>query len=165
MKSSITKSLKKPEDIVITLIFNAPLVMVWQAWTNPGYLKKWWGPKNFSCPYSDINLHTGGRYLHCKRSPEGRDYWSTGTYLNIINNEQLGFTHSYSDYRGNIVPASFYGIDDGYPLESLVTINFKATGAKTRMSFRQTGLPEGTLRKRVIKNWKQSFEKLAASLS
>jgi uncharacterized protein YndB with AHSA1/START domain len=37
------------------------------------------------------------------RSPEGRDFWSTGEYREIVPTERLVFTGSFADARGNVV--------------------------------------------------------------
>ncbi len=68
------------QEIVITRIFDAPRQRVWEAWTEPDKFMQWWGPKDYTSPTSKIDLRVGGTYLACLRSPEGQDYWSTGTY-------------------------------------------------------------------------------------
>jgi uncharacterized protein YndB with AHSA1/START domain len=40
------------------------------------------------------------------RSPEGRDFWSTGVYREIVEPERIVYTHSFADEKGNPVPAS-----------------------------------------------------------
>ncbi|HXL81520.1 MAG TPA: SRPBCC domain-containing protein, partial [Pyrinomonadaceae bacterium] len=57
---------RKPE-LVITRFFDAPRELVWQAWTDPKQLVKWWGPKNFTAPVAKIDLRVGGKYLYCMR--------------------------------------------------------------------------------------------------
>ena len=70
--------------ITITREFDAPREKVWRAWTDPDRLMKWWGPKGFTSPFCKIDLRVGGKYLYDMRSSEGRDYWSTGTYREIV---------------------------------------------------------------------------------
>lgn len=45
MKKTKSSLAKKPEsrDLVITRIFDAPVELVWKAWTDPKEIKKWWG--------------------------------------------------------------------------------------------------------------------------
>ena len=68
------------KELTITRTFDALRELVWQAWTEPERVKGWWGPKAFTAPVSKINLRVGGKYLNCMRSPDGKDYWSTGVY-------------------------------------------------------------------------------------
>ena len=72
---------KNNNSLFITRVFNAPCELVWKAWTEPGYFKKWWGLKNFTCPESMIDFRVGGKYLHCMRSPEGQDFWNLGPFI------------------------------------------------------------------------------------
>ena len=65
------------------------------------------------------------------RSPEGKDYWSTGVYRKIIEPELLVYTDSFSDAEGNLVQASYYGMSGDWLLELLVTVNFEEHEGKT----------------------------------
>ena len=51
-------------DLVVTRIFDAPRELVWQAWTDPTHLMRWWGPEGFSAPTSNIDLRVGGNDRH-----------------------------------------------------------------------------------------------------
>ena len=70
--------------LIIKREFNAPLDRVWQAWTDPEEFKNWWGPKNFTTPVSKMDFRVGDKYHYCMRSPEGKDYWGTGTFSEIV---------------------------------------------------------------------------------
>ena len=80
---------KNKNALTITRIFDAPRDLVWKAWTDPEYYKKWWGPTYFTAPISKIDLRVGGKYLSCMRGPDGKDYWSTGVYREIVPLERL----------------------------------------------------------------------------
>src|SRR5439155_1144130 len=78
---------KRPVDtraLVITRLFDAPRERLWQAWTDPEHVKRWWGPKGFTTPLCTIDLRVGGELLYCMRSPEGKDYWSKNVYREIV---------------------------------------------------------------------------------
>ena len=38
------------DEIVITRLFYAPRDLVWRAWTEPGFVMQWWGPKGYTSP-------------------------------------------------------------------------------------------------------------------
>jgi uncharacterized protein YndB with AHSA1/START domain len=160
-KSSAAQS-AKPE-LVITRIFNAPRELVWQAWTDPQQLVKWWGPKNFTAPVAKIDLRVGGKYLNCMRSPEGQDIWSTGTYREIVPPERLVYTDSFADADGNVVPGSHYGLGEDFPLEMQVTVTFEDLEGKTKMTLKHVGLPD-SMSDMAGTGWNESFDKLAESL-
>lgn len=152
-------------ELVITRIFDAPRKLVWKAWTEPERLMRWWGPKNFTAPVATIDFKIGGTYLNCMRSPDGKDYWSTGVYREIVADGWIVYTDSFADDKGNVVPASYYGMDGGWPLEMLVTVTFAIhDNNKTIMTLRHIGIPEGKPNEDTHKSWNQSFDKLAEYL-
>ena len=149
-------------ELVITRIFDSPLELVWKAWTNPMFAIQWWGPKNFTTPVCSIDFREGGKYLNCMRSPEGRNFWSTGTYKEIIPLKKLVCTDSFADDKGNVVPASYYGMPgDNWQMELLVTIEFEVLAGKTKMTLTHSGIPAGEIKEMTDKSWNESFDKLA----
>lgn len=150
--------------IIITRIFDAPRELVWQAWTDPEHLMRWWGPKIFTSPVCKVDLRVGGKYLFCMRSPEGQDFWSTGVYREIVPLERIVCTDSFADEHGNVVPASHYGMDGDIPLEMMLTVTFEAHEGKTKMTLTHVGLPAGEMENMASAGWNESLDKLAASL-
>jgi uncharacterized protein YndB with AHSA1/START domain len=162
----MTTSSQKTEEqeLIITRVFDAPRELVWQAWTEPEHFMRWWGPKEFTTPRCDIDLRVGGRFLYCMRSPDGQDYWGTGVYREIVPPERIVVTDSFADEKGNVVPASHYGMSD-MPLEMLITVTFEDEGGKTKMTLRHAGMPEGENREGANAGWSESFDKLAEYLA
>ena len=152
------------QEPVITRVFDAPRELVWKAWTEPDRLMQWWGPKGFTAPVCEIDLRVGGKYLNCMRSPEGKDYWSTGVYREIVPLERIVCTDSFADEHGNVVPATHYGMSPDFPLEMLVTVTFEEHEGKTTMTLRHVGIPAGEMRELTGAGWNESFDKLAESL-
>ena len=150
--------------LVITRTFDAPRERVWKAWTLPEQVKGWWGPKTFTAPFCEIDLRVGGKLLSCMRSSEGKDYWSTGVYREIVPLERIVCTDSFADEEGNVVPATHYGMGSDYPLEMLVTVTFEELRGKTRFTLKHVGFPSGTDSKMARQGWSESFDKLAKAL-
>ena len=151
-------------EITITRVFDAPRERVWQAWTDPEVLMRWWGPKDFTSPACRIDLRVGGAYLFCMRSPEGQDFWSTGIYREIVPLQRLACTDSFADENDNVVPASHYGMDGDFPLELQVTVTFEEQDGKTVMTLRHAGFPPGQMADLAAAGWNQSFDKLAEAV-
>jgi len=167
MKGEETESIAEGPgggEIVIARIFDAPRAAVREAWTNPERVKRWWGPKGFTAPFCKIDLRVGGKNLYCMRSPEGKDYWSTGVYREIVPLERIVSTDSFADEKGNVVPSTYYGMRADYPLEMLVTVTFEEHRGKTRLTLRHVGIPPGTESDNARQGWDESLDKLAESL-
>lgn len=147
------------KTVHITRTFDLPVDKVWQAWTEPEIFKKWWGPKDFTCPSSSLDLKPGGKYLHCMRSAEGHDFWSTGVFKEIIPYEKLVCTDSFSDAKGNVILASDLNMPGDWPMELLITVRFKEMGGKTEMDLQQVGIP-AEMHDECGTGWQQSFKKL-----
>jgi len=152
------------DELVITRIFDVPRELVWKAWTDPKHFMRWWGPKDYTSPFCEIDLRVGGKYLNCMRSPDGREYWTAGVYREIVLLEKLVYTDSFSDEDGNIVSATHYGMSPDFPLETLVTVTLEDEDGKTKMTLKHTDLPAGEMSEQTGAGWNESFDKLAKSL-
>ena len=150
--------------MVITRVFDAPRSLVWKAWTDPDMVMRWWGLKTFTSPFAKIDLRVGGRYLYAMRSPEGKDFWNTGTYREIVPMERITATDSFSDQNGNIVPASRYGVTGDWPRELVVTVLFREQNGRTVLTLRHEGIPPGEMIRRAKAGWNESFDKLVKIL-
>lgn len=159
---------EKNEGLIIERVFDAPRELIWKAWTDPEEAKKWWGPKGFTAPSVTIDLRVGGTYHNCMRGPgpDGvvRDFWSTGIYKEIDPQKRLVCTDSFADEKGNVVPASHYGMAGDFPLEMLVTVTFAERSGHTVMTLRHDGLPAGEMQEMTRQGWNESFDKLAQVL-
>jgi uncharacterized protein YndB with AHSA1/START domain len=95
------------------------------------------------------------------RSPEGQDIWGIGVYREIVPLERIVCTDSFADEKGNVVPATHYGMSDDIPHEMLITVTFEDLAGKTRMTLRHEGLPAGEMSDGANAGWNESFDKLA----
>jgi uncharacterized protein YndB with AHSA1/START domain len=152
--------------LVITRVFDAPVEEVWKYWTEPELVKRWWGPKIFTCPVVKIDFHVGGKILSCMRGSPApgapvQDFWSTGTYKVIIPMKKFVVTDSFADEKGNVVPSSHYGME-GFPLEMLVTFEFEEVNGKTKMTLTHSGLEnvDEKMREGMAQGWNESFDKV-----
>ena len=157
-------AIKDNDILTITRVFDAPRELIWKAWTDPDYMKEWWGPKYFTSPVNKVDLRVGGKVLSCMRGPDGKDYWSTGVYKEIVPQERLVVTDSFADEKGNVVPASHYGMAGEWPLELLITVTLGDIGGKTKMVLQHEGLPAGMVREMTETGWNESFDKLVKNI-
>lgn len=151
--------------LVITRVFDAPRELVWKAWTDLEHFRRWWGPKGFTTPFCKIDLRVGGTYRNCMRSPEGKDYWSTGVYRQIVPLERIVCTDSFADEKGNVVPATDYGTSADFPREMLITVTFEEQEGKTKFTLAHASLPPGKDFEDCRAGWNESFDKLAEVLA
>lgn len=155
----------KPE-FVVTRVFDAPRELVWKAWTEPERVKRWWGPRGYTAPVVKIDFRVGGKYLYLMRSREGIDAWSTGTFKEIEPLRRIVVSDSFADKDGNVVPASYYGMGEGFPLETQITITFENSNGKTRLSLRYADVSSFSAEdlRNMEMGWNESLDKLQETL-
>jgi uncharacterized protein YndB with AHSA1/START domain len=79
-------------DLVLERVVDVPRSLVWQAWTRPELLKRWFSPAPWQTVDCEVDLRPGGIFRTVMRSPEGEDHDNAGCYLEVVENERLVFT-------------------------------------------------------------------------
>lgn len=153
------------DAILITRLVDAPRDLAWKVWTEPELVMQWWGPKHYTAPICTSDLRVGGTYLYCMRSPEGRDFWSTGTFREIQRPERIVCTDSFADEHGTVVPATYYGMSADIPRELLVTVTFEEQAGRTSLTLRHAGFRAGETRDRARAGWNESLDKFSGVLA
>ena len=151
------------KQIVVSRSFDAPLELLWKAWTEPEHFIKWYGPKGFTTPSCEIDLQVGGRHLWSMRSPNGQEMYYTGTYKEIVPMEKLVFSDSLLDADGNVMSPTAMGMSEGSPVSMDVTVTFAYEDGKTTVTVSHVGYGEGA--DYAAAGWEQAFDKLTAVLA
>ena len=147
------------DAVVIERIFDVPVEIIWQMWTEPDHFQRWYGPKGFTVPVADMDLRVGGKRLICMASPDGSmRMWTTGEYTEIVPHERLVYTESPADEDGNVVSPSAMGMPEGYPTTTEVTVLLEDLGGRTKMVMTHAGMPADS---GAGGGWNQAFDKLA----
>jgi uncharacterized protein YndB with AHSA1/START domain len=144
------------DAIGIERIFDAPVEIVWQMWTQPEHFKNWYGPNGATVPVAEMDVRVGGRHLFCMemQRPDGSmKIWTTGEYTEVVPNKRLVYTETMADEAGNVVTS------ENYPAITEVTVLLEDLGGRTKMIMRHTGVPGNE--QGANEAWKQSFAKLA----
>ena len=102
MKNTGTLKVTIPTDreIVMTRVVEAPRHLVWEAFTRPELLKRWFGPRGWSLPVCEVDLSVGGGFRFVLRGPDGRDMGMRGVYREIIPPARSVHIESFDDYPG-----------------------------------------------------------------
>ena len=114
-------------EFVVERQFNAPRTLLFQVFTQPEHLKRWWAPQPYTIPTCTIDLRPGGIWHYSMRSPEGQDHWARSVYKEIVPPEKLVYTSTFADEHANPI--------EGMP-EHLTTVIFTEEADKTQVSAR-----------------------------
>jgi len=158
MKNEATTN-EANREIYITRIINAPVKLVFAAWSNPEHLKKWYAPQGCSIDIPLLDFREGGVMHTCVRTPMG-DCWCKGFYKEIVPNEKIVFTIAFADEAGNLVDNPSLGKDPEWPLETTVTVTFSEEDGKTKFTLHQTALESVAKRTGAYPSWLQMFDRL-----
>ncbi len=80
-------------EIVMSRILHAPRELVWQAWTDPQQVTKWWGPRGFTTTIKQMDFRVGGVWEHTMHGPDGANYPNKSVFKEIVPLERITFSH------------------------------------------------------------------------
>lgn len=159
----------KKRDLMVARVFDAPVELVWKAWTDPQYVMKWWGPDSFTSPSAKIELRVGGTSLVCMRAPKefgGMDMYSTWVYQEIVPMERIEFIQNLADKDGKPIDPAKIGMPPEFPRDTRTVVTFKTLGdGKTEMTVTEYGMPSADteMGRNAEIGLNQSLDKMAAS--
>jgi uncharacterized protein YndB with AHSA1/START domain len=105
-------------SIVTTRLIDAPRELVFDAFSNPDHLARWWGPNGFTTTTHSFDMRPGGEWRFTMHGPDGRDYENRIAYDEIVRPERIAYRH---------------GGDKG-AVQFTSTITFEDLGGKTRIT-------------------------------
>ena len=93
-KSGIDVAVTLPSDreIVFTCTFERPRHLLFEAWTKPEHLRRWWGCERSVLTLCEIDLRVGGAWRIVMRMPDLSDHPFRGAYREIVRNERLVYS-------------------------------------------------------------------------
>jgi uncharacterized protein YndB with AHSA1/START domain len=146
-------ALSAERELVVTRIFDAPRRLVFEMWTEPEHLLRWWGPRGFTTISGRMDVRPGGAWSRSMRTPDGSIIRKHGVYREIVAPERLVLTYVTDDLAGNPGP------------ETLVTVTFADLGGKTRLTLHQAVFESAAARNAHRGGWTGCLERLAEYLS
>lgn len=105
-------------ELHLSRLYDAPVKVVWDAWTDPNQAAKWWGPRGFTITTHSKELKVGGVWHYTMHGPDGVDYPNKTLYHVVEKYSKLVYDHG--------------GYDERKPLFT-VTVTFKDVKGKTQM--------------------------------
>lgn len=111
---------RKANELYLTRTYDAPLAVVWDAWTDVEQVAKWWGPRGFTITTHSKDLRVGGHWKYTMHGPDGKDWPNKTIYHEVEPRKKLVYDHG--------------GSDDTPPLFR-VTVLFSESGGKTTLQF------------------------------
>ena len=80
-------------ELLITRELNAPVALVWEAWTTPGHIANWWGPDGFTNTITKMDLRPGGEWDLVMHGPDGTDYKNKSVFREVVKYRRIVYEH------------------------------------------------------------------------
>lgn len=124
----VTNVHKDPEHLTMTITaeFAAPIARVWQLWSDPRQLERWWGPPMYPSTFTEHDLAPGGRVGYFMTGPEGDRHHGWWRVRTVEPPRRLEFEDGFADADGN--PS------DGMPTMFVTVTLGEASGGGTVMA-------------------------------
>ena len=143
----------KNRTLSLERTFDAPIQLVWEAWTQPEHIANWWGPKGMEVKIVEHHFEVNGRWKYVMLMPNGNEFITEGIYSKVIPLKEI------------VSSADFKPMTAGVEIQAL----FKENGDKTDFIFNVIHPTEEYCRQQekmgFYNGWGSTFDRLADHLS
>jgi uncharacterized protein YndB with AHSA1/START domain len=140
-------------SLEIVRFINVPTNRVYDAWTDPAQLRRWFGPENVRTRKITADVRVGGNYRWDLTSPEGEEMSAFGEYKELIPGKKIVFTWQWDD-------------DEAWENRtSVVTIELFERQGGTELRLRHEQLPSEESRDRHNEGWNSLLDRLEQFIS
>lgn len=143
----------KNSDVSLVLIVRrtiaAPAQRLFDAWTQPLELRRWWGPEGVVCTAAEVDLRVGGRYRIANQFADGTTLWISGEFLRIEPPRELVFS-----WRLGAAESA-----------ERVTVRFEPRGVQTEVIVTHERIRDDRTRDRHEQGWEGCLKGLVRYLS
>lgn len=146
VKHQTTVTQAGDKALVVERVFDAPRELVWEAWTKPEHVSKWWGHAGVPLHACEIDLRVGGSFRYVQKGGDGVEYPFVGTYREILVHERLNYTMALdiAPFNGNpsVVTDKFESLDGG---KTRLTMHTQYDSAETLQGWLANGAEQGAI--------------------
>jgi uncharacterized protein YndB with AHSA1/START domain len=142
-----TVTLPADDQILITREFDAPRHLVFQAFTTPELVRRWWHAKRGEVTVCEIDLRVGGKRRYVMVANDGSEVGFHGEYREIVPDERVVSTETYegvpegvSEEDGTTVNTATFTETDG---RTTLTLLVQAPSKTTRDAIIESGMEDG----------------------
>jgi uncharacterized protein YndB with AHSA1/START domain len=114
-------------DLVLERTLDAPIDLVWKAYTDPEHLKQWFAPRPYQISECELDLTPGGIFRIRMTGPDGFDtgHGNAGCVLEVVEGRKLSWTSALGPgYR----PAEMGEGCESFPMTAIVTLEDAGNG-------------------------------------
>jgi uncharacterized protein YndB with AHSA1/START domain len=141
----------RPEELalIVRRTIRASAERVFDAWTRPEHLVRWWGPRPVRCSGAEVDLRVGGRYRIANQFPDGKVLWIVGEFELVKPPHKLVYT---------------WRLEPGSPSSERVTVRFEPRDGATEVIIVHERIASAAARATHGQGWEGCLDGLAAFL-
>src|SRR3989449_8161222 len=122
------------KELVIERVFDAPRERMFDVFTQPEHLQKWWGPKMVGIPFAEFEARPGGKIFIAERALDGAMIYIVGDGREIERPSRVVYAIHFADAdRPRVAPPAHRGLGDTWEAEILTPGTVSAAGRRTRV--------------------------------
>lgn len=93
---------RQERSILVSREFEAPLPLVWRAYTESEILDQWWAPLPWKARTKKMDFAVGGYWLYAMVGPDNEKHWARVDFTAIEKHKQFTANMAFSDEEGNL---------------------------------------------------------------
>lgn len=134
-------SARNSNELRLTRVYDAPVSVVWDAWTIPEQVALWWGPRGFTLTTHAKDLRVGGTWRYTMHGPDGVDYPNLTTYFVVEPQRKLVYDHGATEQTPPLfrVTATFSEADGKTTMELVFTFPSSEIAAQMATFIKRAG--------------------------
>lgn len=109
-------------EIILTRLLQAPRSLVFEAWTQPEHLNRWFGPRGFTNTFHEVAVQPGGTWRFTMHGPDGTDYPNIVVFDEVVAPSKLVYRQG--------------GTSPDEPGSFVTTVTFEEQGKATLLTLR-----------------------------
>ena len=152
IEANATETILQPEPLRLSRVFHARRETVFRAWSSAEHVKRWFSPETYSVSDAKIEMHVGGPFEVCMRSPTGEEHWIRGTFVEVAPYGRLVIDMRVDGHAGEPLFRAYTEVDFSDALGGTrMDVVQTYTLLDPSMAWMVAGAPEG---------WRTTLDKL-----
>ena len=115
--------------LIVRRTIQATPQRVFDAWTRPEQLRRWWGPRPVTCSEAEVDLRVGGAYRIGNLLPDGRVLWICGEFEVVEPPHRLVYSWRLGEVDASRVTVRFVPRDGG---TEVIVVHERVADEETR---------------------------------
>ena len=114
----------KDNELRLVRVFDAPVKLVWDVWTDDKHIVNWWGPRGFTLTTKSKDIRPGGKWVYTMHGPDGVDYPNFTTYHEVVEHSKLVYDHGGNEEGAALfrVTVTFTEVDNKTVMDMIMAL-------------------------------------------